>query len=181
MKVWHWNVNNSILSENCFRVSLLKFFNASHNYDFVCLSETFLSPSVSSTLDSVNIDDYNIVQSDHPSGSKRRGVCCYFKETLPISRHFRPKLVHWNESVYCTPIDRALKMRFNRGSGSFYDQPFLSYEGFVKSIAPFFGQNKYTKIRRFSTIFRHKIRFLCLQKVQQNTILSKMATQHIFN
>ena len=36
-----------------------------------------------------------------------------------ISRHFRPKLVHWNESVYCTPIDRALKMWFNKGSGSF--------------------------------------------------------------
>ena len=35
------------------------------------------------------------------------------------NRHFRPKLVHWNESVYCTPIHRALKMRFNEGSGSF--------------------------------------------------------------
>ena len=35
-----------------------------------------------------------------------------------ISRYFRPKLVHWNESVYCTPIDRALKMRFSEGSGS---------------------------------------------------------------
>ena len=34
-------------------------------------------------------------------------------------RHFRPKLVCWNESVHCTPIDRTLKMRFNEGSGSF--------------------------------------------------------------
>ena len=47
--------------------------------------KTFLSPSVSSTLDSLNIDGSNIVQSDHPSGSKRGGVCCYFKECLPIS------------------------------------------------------------------------------------------------
>ena len=75
---------NSILSENCFKVSLLKSFNALHNYDFICLSETFLSPSVSSTLDSLNIDGYNLVRSDHPSGSKRGGVCCYFKESLPI-------------------------------------------------------------------------------------------------
>ena len=33
-------------------------------------------------------------------------------------RHFRPKLVCWNESVHWTPIDRTLKMRFNEGSGS---------------------------------------------------------------
>ena len=44
----------------------------------------FLSPSVSSTLDSLNIDGYYIVRSDHPSGSKRGGVCCYFKESLPV-------------------------------------------------------------------------------------------------
>ena len=82
LKFCHSNLN-SILSENCFKVSLLKSFNALHNYDFICLSETFLSPSVSSTLDSLNIDGYNIVRSDHPSGSKRGGMCCYFKERLP--------------------------------------------------------------------------------------------------
>ena len=42
----------------------------------------------------------------------------FFTRNL-FSRHFRPKLVYWNESVYCTPIDRALKMWFNKGSGSF--------------------------------------------------------------
>ena len=35
------------------------------------------------------------------------------------NRHFRPKLVHCSESIYCTPIDRALKMRFSKESGSF--------------------------------------------------------------
>ena len=35
------------------------------------------------------------------------------------TRHFRSKLVHWNESVYCTPIDKTLKMRFNERSRSF--------------------------------------------------------------
>ena len=35
------------------------------------------------------------------------------------SKHFRPKLVHWNEIAYCTPIDRALKMQFKEGWGSF--------------------------------------------------------------
>ena len=50
---------------------------------------------------------------------------------------------------------------------------------FVKSIVPFFGQNKYTNIRRFSTSSRHKITIFSLEKVQQSKVLSKMATQHI--
>ena len=83
LKFCHWNPN-SILSENYFKVSLLKSFNALHNYDFICLSETFLSSAVSSTFNSLNIDGYNIVQSDHPSGLKRGGMCCYFQEGLPI-------------------------------------------------------------------------------------------------
>ena len=83
LKCCHWNLN-SILSENCFKVSILKSFNALRSYDFICLSETLLSHSVGSTLDSVNIDGYNIVRSDHPGGSKRGAVCCYFKESLPI-------------------------------------------------------------------------------------------------
>ena len=91
-------------------------------------------------------------------------------------KYFRLKLVQLNESVYCTPIDRALKMQFNEGSRSFI-RPTIPMKVFVKSVVLFFGQNKYTNIRRFSTIFRHKIRIFCLQKVQQNT--SKMATQHI--
>ena len=43
-----------------------------------------LSPSVSSMLDSLNIDGYNKVWSDHPSGSNRGRVCCYFKESRSI-------------------------------------------------------------------------------------------------
>ena len=35
------------------------------------------------------------------------------------SRHFRPKLVHWNESVYCATINIALKIQFNESLGSF--------------------------------------------------------------
>ena len=102
MKFCHWNLD-SILSENCFKVSLLKSFNALHNYDFICLSETFLSPSVSSTLDSLNIDGCNIVRSDHPSGLKRGGMCCYFKERFPST------------ILKITPITNCLvlKMLFN--------------------------------------------------------------------
>ena len=56
----------------------------------------------------------------------------YYHAMYISIRHFSPKLVLWNESIYCTPIDRALKMRFKEGSADFYDQPFLGYEGFCK-------------------------------------------------
>ena len=73
-----------MLSEKLFKVSFSKSFNTLHNYDFMCLSETFLSPSVSSRIDFRNIDGYKVVRSVHRSGSKRGGVCCYFKGSLPI-------------------------------------------------------------------------------------------------
>ena len=91
LKFCHCNLNSNrnfvivtSIPENCFKVPFLKSFNALHNYGFICLSEMLLSPLVSSTLDFLNIDGYNLVRSDHPSGSKRDAVCCYFKESLPL-------------------------------------------------------------------------------------------------
>ena len=51
-------------------------------------------------------------------------------------RHFRPKLVHWNEGVCCAPIDRSWKMQFSEGLATLYDQPFLRYEGFCEWNCP---------------------------------------------
>ena len=98
------------------------------------------------------------------------------------SRHFRPKLVHSNESVYCTPIDRkkAIKKAIQRGVGqlSTTNHSWVM-KVFVKSVVLFFGKNKYADTRRFSTIFSYKTRIFSLQKVPKNTVLSKMAIQHI--
>ena len=44
------------------------------------------------------------------------------------SRYFTPKLDHWN-----TPIDRALNMRFNDGSGNFLRTPIFGLWKFLKS------------------------------------------------
>ena len=86
LKYCHLNLS-SILSEDCFKVSLLKAFNAFRNDDFTCSSKTFLLPSVNCTLDCLNIDGYNIVLSDHPSSSNRGAVSCYFKESFPSIRN----------------------------------------------------------------------------------------------
>ena len=40
LKCCHWNLN-SILSENCFKVSILKSFNALHSYDFFVFLKRF--------------------------------------------------------------------------------------------------------------------------------------------
>ena len=41
---------------------------------------------------------------------------------------------------------------------AFYDQALSSYESFSRTKSVVLGQNKHTKIRRSSTIFRHKKR-----------------------
>ena len=45
----HWNVNG-IAVHNFSKVSLLQVMATTHNYDFICLSETFLDSS-SNSLD----------------------------------------------------------------------------------------------------------------------------------
>ena len=113
-KFCHWNLS-SVLSEDCFKVSLLKSFIALHNFDFIYFSKTFLSPSVSFTPDSLNVDSYNIVRSDHPSGSKREGVWYYFKESFlirileitPITERLLLEILYDNKLVIVSFIYRS--------------------------------------------------------------------------
>ena len=57
---------------------------AVHNYDIICLSETFLDSSFSKDDEKINIKGYNLLWADHPSNKKRGGVCMYYKEHIPI-------------------------------------------------------------------------------------------------
>ena len=40
--IYHWNLN-SIAAYNFSKISLLRVYNAIHNYDIICLSETYLN------------------------------------------------------------------------------------------------------------------------------------------
>ena len=55
-----------------------------HKFDIICLSETYLDSTV--PLDDVNlvIFRYNLIHYDHPSNTKRGGVCLYYKNYLPL-------------------------------------------------------------------------------------------------
>ena len=75
---------NSITSHDFLKVKLLSAYNILHNFDSICISESYLNSEAVSNDDSLNIPSYNMVRADHPSGNWRGGVCVYYKETLPI-------------------------------------------------------------------------------------------------
>ena len=87
---------------------------------------------------------------------------------VSCSRHFRPKLVHWNESIYCTPIDRALKMRFNKGSG----QP-------LRATIPELWRFLWISCTAFRTKRIHKYKKIFNNFSSQNFLPPKSTTKYI--
>ena len=83
LKFCHWNLNG-MTAHDSVKISLLEAYITQHNYDMICLSETFLNSSIQSDDDKIKIDGYNLIRSDHPSDSKRGGVCIYYKEHIPL-------------------------------------------------------------------------------------------------
>ena len=62
----------------------LEAYNSVFNYDFICIIETYLNSTISSDNNNLNISGYNFTRADHPSNSKRGGVCIYYKEFLAV-------------------------------------------------------------------------------------------------
>ena len=79
----HWNLNG-ITAHDSTKISLLQAYITQHNYDIICLTETFLNSSILSDDNRIKIDGYNLIRSDHPSDSKKGGVCIYYKEHIPL-------------------------------------------------------------------------------------------------
>ena len=79
----HWNLNG-LTAHNSIKISLLRMYITHHNYDIICLLETFLNSSIETNDDMISIDGYNWIRADHPSDSKRGGVCIYYKEHVPL-------------------------------------------------------------------------------------------------
>ena len=71
----HWNVN-SLLAHN--KILMLTAYNTIHQYDVICVSETFLDSSV--ILDDHNLcsQGYSLIRADHPYDAKRGGVRLHF-------------------------------------------------------------------------------------------------------
>ena len=65
----HWNLNG-LAAHNSNEVSLLQAISVSKKYDLICLSETFLDPSIDSSYERTTIEGYNLLRADHPSNKK---------------------------------------------------------------------------------------------------------------
>ena len=50
----------------------------------ICFSETYLDSSVSNYEKDILVKGYSAVRADHPSNTKRGGVCIYYKESLGV-------------------------------------------------------------------------------------------------
>ena len=85
IKFCHWNLNG-LAANDFLKASLIEAFITTHNFDIICLSETFLDSTVSQHDENIMINGYSLLRADHPSNSKRGGVCLYFKEHLPLIR-----------------------------------------------------------------------------------------------
>ena len=85
IKFCHWNLNG-LAAHDFIKVPLLEAFISTHNFDILCLSETFLSSTIDFNDGNININGYSILRADHPSNNKRRGGCIYFKQSLPLIR-----------------------------------------------------------------------------------------------
>ena len=79
----HWNLN-SLTAHDSIKIFLLQAYITQHNYDVICLLETFLISSIETNNDRILIDGYNLIIEDHPSDFKRGGVCVYYKEHIPL-------------------------------------------------------------------------------------------------
>ena len=93
----HWNVN-SLATDNYSKVVALKAYNSIYKYDFICISETFLDSSFESDYKNLMLEGYNLIRSDHPSNTKRGGVCIYYKESLAV--HCRYHILAWMPSLW---------------------------------------------------------------------------------
>ena len=63
---------------------MLEAYNALHNYDVICISETYLDSSHRNDDHSLKLQGYELIRADHPDNTKTGGVCIYYKEHLPI-------------------------------------------------------------------------------------------------
>ena len=81
--ICHWNLN-SITEHNYLKVSLLRAYISLHNFDVVCISETYLDSTTALDDENLHIAGYNLLRADHASNSKRGRVCVYYKSSLAL-------------------------------------------------------------------------------------------------
>ena len=70
LSICHFNIN-SLAAHNFAKLSSLNAFNSVHDFDIICLSESFLDSSFSTDDSNLALRGYKLVRADHPSDVKR--------------------------------------------------------------------------------------------------------------
>ena len=83
LKFFHWNLYG-LAAPDFIKLPLIGAYIATTNLDIVCLSETFLDSSIPNDDKRIDIAGYSLLRADHPSNTKKRGVCIYHKDFLPL-------------------------------------------------------------------------------------------------
>ena len=96
LSICHWNLNG-IFAQNYVKLSMLEAYNAIYDYDIICISETYLNFIQSGNDHALKLKGYELIRSDHPSNTKRGGVCLYYKEYLPLK--FRNDISNLKECI----------------------------------------------------------------------------------
>ena len=79
-----WNLS-SILARNCTKIFLLTSWVLVHNFDIICLFETYLNSTTLTVDQSLEIPGYYILRADHPSSDMRGGVYIFYRASLPLT------------------------------------------------------------------------------------------------
>ena len=79
----HLNLN-SISGHNFTKISLLTAYDLVHNFDIICVTETYLNSETLTDDKNLEIPGYYLLRADHPSKNKRGDVCIFYRTTFPL-------------------------------------------------------------------------------------------------
>ena len=64
---------------------LVNCYTFIHNFDIICVSETFLNFGIAANHPNLEIAGYNLYCADYLSNCKRGSVCIFYKARLPLT------------------------------------------------------------------------------------------------
>ena len=89
LSIFHWDLN-SIPAHNLQKLAFYRVIFQAIKLT-VCLSETFLNLDISCNHSNLQLPEFDLIRADHPSNTKRGGVCIYYRNFLPsklINTHY---------------------------------------------------------------------------------------------
>ena len=117
------------------KLSLLTAYNSALNYDFICLTETYLD----STVDPNNllINGYNLLRTGHPDNVKRGCVSLYYRDNLTlrlvdthyIDQFILCKINIQNTTGYVAVIDRSPSQSNNE-----FEEFLVNFDKFLNQV-----------------------------------------------